>query len=376
MVPVPPNAAPPGGSPSPKGCRPFFNRIFSVGSLVVRLPFEPWLEATLINIFLGRPFAVVRFCHLGCVTQTLAHPQPLLENLQPLLDRPGLTDLVMCGSKACLLRIGGDWIENETPFESEESLRDWLIDLFESQGVGLNFKNPLGSVVVGDHRIHAVLGFGVADSVQVSIRRLAAQSALASMPYQAGSASQLRFQALVGALAKGKSILVAGGAGSGKTTLLRALLNHLGGLRVITIEDVAELRLAGANVVALYARAANQEGSGRISLDRLLREALRMSPDRIAVGEVRGDELGVMLEALNTGHAGAGATIHANSLSDLASRLEALGMRLGIAPPVLARQVVSAFSFAVLTRRNQGFEIAEVARPKIAGERLDFEIVA
>jgi pilus assembly protein CpaF len=300
----------------------------------------------------------------------------LLDRLQPLFDQPGLTDLVMCGSHSCLLRISGEWVQSENPFESEESLRDWLIDLFEGQGVGLNFKNPMGSVVFGDYRIHAVLAFGVADNVQVSIRRLAAQSAYASMPYQAGSASQLRFQALAVALAKGKSILVAGGAGSGKTTLLRALLNNLVGLRVITIEDVAELRLAGANAVALYARASNQEGSGQISLDRLLREALRMSPDRIAVGEVRGDELGVMLEALNTGHAGAGATIHANSLSDLASRLEALGMRLGIAPPVLARQVVSAFSFAVLTRRSQGFEIAEIGRPRLTDDGLGFEIVA
>jgi len=299
-----------------------------------------------------------------------------LDKVQPLLDAPGLTDLVIRGANACFSRIGGQWIDSVAPFESDDSLRDWLIDLFELQGVGLNFKNPMGSVVVGDYRIHAVLGFGVSASVQVSIRRLAAHTALASMPYRQGSASQQRFQALAGALAKGKSILVAGGAGSGKTTLLRALLNGLTNLRVITIEDVPELRLSGTNVVALYARAANQEGSGQINLDALLREALRMSPDRIAVGEVRGDELGVMLEALNTGHSGAGATIHANSLSDLASRLEALGMRLGVSPPVLARQVVSAFSYAVLTRRIDGFEIAEIARPLLTANGLDFEIVA
>jgi pilus assembly protein CpaF len=152
------------------------------------------------------------------------------------------------------------------------------------------------------------------------------------------------------------NILIAGPAGSGKTTLLRSLLNQFSHERVITIEDAAELGLSSQNAVSLLSRVANVEGQGEIGLDRLLIEALRMSPDRIAVGEVRGSELVTMLDALNTGHSGAGATIHANSLVAVASRLLTIGARAGLSPEAISMQVIDAFSLVDFVARDHRIE--------------------
>ena len=300
----------------------------------------------------------------------------LLERLQPLLATPSLTDLAINGHQSVHIRVANEWLSCPAPFDSAEQLRDLLIDEFELAGLGLNFKNPMASIVVQGFRIHGVLSFGVSPNIQVSIRRLGLEGDHVPAPFSVGTPSHRWFEALAAAMLQGRSVLIAGGAGSGKTTILRALLSRMNRLRVVTLEDAPELGFANNNFVSLLTRSANQDGAGEITLDRLLREALRMSPDRIAVGEVRGDELGVMLEALNTGHSGAGATIHANSLSDLASRLEALGMRSGIAPQSLARQVVSAFSFAVMATRADGFSISQVAKPVLGPSGLEFSVVS
>ncbi len=126
-------------------------------------------------------------------------------------------------------------------------------------------------------------------------------------------------------------MLITGAAGAGKTTLLAALLASAPvGERIVTIEDVAELRIDHPHHVSLEARQANLEGAGAIGLARLVREALRMRPDRLVVGECRGEEVRELLSALNTGHDGGAGTVHANSLDDVPARLEALGALAGL----------------------------------------------
>jgi pilus assembly protein CpaF len=142
--------------------------------------------------------------------------------------------------------------------------------------------------------------------------------------------------------------------------LLRALLRRYPAERIITIEDVAELNLGLPNSVGLLSREPNAEGVGAVSLSSLLSHALRMSPDRIALGEVRSVELVSMLDALNTGHSGAGATIHANSLEDVASRIEALGLRAGLPIPVIARLTESAIGLVVFVSAFGGYRIDAV----------------
>jgi pilus assembly protein CpaF len=139
------------------------------------------------------------------------------------------------------------------------------------------------------------------------------------------------------------NLLVTGAAGAGKTTLLGALLAEApANERLVLIEDVAELRVDHPHVVSLETRQPNLEGAGGIDLTRLVREALRMRPDRLVLGECRGAEVRELLAALNTGHDGGAGTLHANSLRDVPARLEALGALAGLGPEAVARQAVSA----------------------------------
>jgi pilus assembly protein CpaF len=149
------------------------------------------------------------------------------------------------------------------------------------------------------------------------------------------------------------NLLITGAGGSGKTTLLGALLALAPSEeRIVVLEDVAELRIAHPHVVALEARQPNLEGAGGVGLDRLVREALRMRPDRLVVGECRGAEVRELLAALNTGHDGGAGTLHANSLADVPARLEALGALAGLSSNALARQAVSAFEAVLHVERS------------------------
>lgn len=151
------------------------------------------------------------------------------------------------------------------------------------------------------------------------------------------------------------NLLITGAAGSGKTTLLSALLAQAPpGERIVCIEDVAELHVRHPHVVALEARQSNLEGAGAIGLDRLVREALRMRPDRLIVGECRGAEVRELMSALNTGHDGGAGTLHANSIDDVPARLEALGALAGMDATAVARQAVSAFDLIVHVERTAG----------------------
>ena len=182
--------------------------------------------------------------------------------------------------------------------------------------------------------------------------------------------TRARIEALV---AERRNVLVSGAAGSGKTTLLSAML----GLarpseRIVVIEDVGELRVDHPHVVALETRQANLEGAGAIGLPRLVREALRMRPDRLVLGECRGEEIRDLLAALNTGHDGGAGTIHANSLVDVAARLEALGALAGLSPDAVARQAVSALHAVIHVELGPaGRRVAAIGRPRLdAGGRF------
>ena len=155
-----------------------------------------------------------------------------------------------------------------------------------------------------------------------------------------------------------------GAAGSGKTTLLAALLGEAPpGERIVVIEDVAELRIEHPHVVALESRQPNLLGAGRVGLDGLLREALRMRPDRLVLGECRGGELRELLAALNTGHDGGAGTLHANSLEDVPARLEALGALAGLSPAAVARQAASTIGLLLhLERRGTERRLAQLGR--------------
>lgn len=161
-----------------------------------------------------------------------------------------------------------------------------------------------------------------------------------------------------------RTVLFSGATGSGKTTLLAAWLSEAQVAdRIVIIEDVAEAPVEHPNVIALECRQPNIEGAGGIDLARLVRESLRMRPDRLVVGECRGAEVRDFLAALNTGHRGGAGTVHANSLRDVAARLEAIGMIAGLSPRALARQVVSGIDLVVhLARTAEGVRSVAIGR--------------
>jgi pilus assembly protein CpaF len=156
-------------------------------------------------------------------------------------------------------------------------------------------------------------------------------------------------------IARRENLLVTGAGGSGKTTLLAAMLSAADPReRIIAIEDVAELRVNHPHFVSLEARQPNLEGAGAVDVERLVREALRMRPDRLVLGECRGGEIRELLAALNTGHDGGAGTLHANSLADVPARLEALGALAGMSPTAVARQAVSAIGAVLHLERSHG----------------------
>jgi len=263
---------------------------------------------------------------------------------------------------------------------SEREVRDLAVALVGLGGRHLDDQSPCVDVRLSHGiRVHAVLApiatMGTALSIRIPRVHAGDLAALAAL----GCFDDRRRAWLERLVAERANILVTGGTGTGKTTLLSALLSAAPVAdRIVTIEDVAELRPRHPHHVALEARQANLEGAGGITLARLVRESLRMRPDRLVVGECRGEEVRELLTALNTGHDGGAGTLHASGLRDVPARMEALGALAGMDAAALARQVVSAFSVVLhLGRGGDGVRRVESAgRFVMVGERLGIEEVS
>ncbi|GAA2079417.1 hypothetical protein GCM10009840_13260 [Pseudolysinimonas kribbensis] len=236
-----------------------------------------------------------------------------------------------------------------------DEARELAVRLVSLGGRHVDEATPAMDVRLGDGvRVHAVLPPVSPGGAALSIRLQRTRPLSARELAEGGMFADVPLDGIRDLVRGRANLLVTGAGGSGKTTLLGALL----GLappheRIVLIEDVAELRVRHPHVVALEARQPNLDGAGAIGLERLVREALRMRPDRLVVGEVRGAELRELLGALNTGHDGGAGTLHANSLADVPARLEALGALAGLGAEALARQAVSAID-AVLHLERTG----------------------
>jgi pilus assembly protein CpaF len=262
---------------------------------------------------------------------------------------------------------------------SEREVRDLAVALVGLGGRHLDDQAPCVDVrLESGIRVHAILApistSGTALSIRVPRVRAADLDALAEL----GAFDARQHSWLLGLVAERANILITGGTGTGKTTLLSALLSAAPtSERIVTIEDVAELRPQHPHHVALEARQSNLEGAGGISLARLVRESLRMRPDRLVVGECRGEEVRELLTALNTGHDGGAGTLHASGLSDVPARLEALGALASMDATALARQAVSAFTIVLHLDRAPGGRrrIAQAGVLALTGDRLGIEEV-
>lgn len=280
-----------------------------------------------------------------------------LGGLLPLLDEPDVRDV--------MLQVTGDrgrlWVDRGGDLESirgwsasSSAVRDLAVALIAAGGRHIDDLHPCADVRLGDGiRVHAVLPPVATAGAAVSIRLPQLAPFRFDTLVRHGLCSAKVAAWLRQAVLSRRNLLIAGGTGAGKTTVLAALLALVPpGERILTIEDVAELRITHPHRIALEARQANAEGAGEVALERLLREALRMRPDRIVLGECRGAEVVTLLAALNTGHDGGAGTLHASRLEDVPARLEALGAIAGLSPEALARQVVSALHAVVHLERG------------------------
>lgn len=285
----------------------------------------------------------------------------------------GATDLFVNGANGLWVDRGAGPELQSRWAADEAAVRALAVSLIAAGGRHLDEVSPAVDVRLGDGiRVHAVLPPIATTGTSISIRMPRAEPWQLDDLVRAGSVDASQAGRLRAAVIGRRNILVSGAAGAGKTTLLAALLGEVpSSERIVVLEDVAELRIAHPHVVALETRQSNVEGVGRTALDQLVREALRMRPDRIAVGECRGPELRELLAALNTGHAGSAGTVHANSVTDIPARLEALGAAAGIGPESLARQAASAFEVVVhVERRDTGRRIAAIGELLLDGGRL------
>ena len=277
--------------------------------------------------------------------------------LDELLQVDGLSDLVLNGHLFAFANIQGSWRQIENPFPSADELVTFALELAASARRRLDFSCPFADIAIGPLRYHLALPIN-GGRMHISIRKhQSSPKELASIV-----SGHLRWLPELHEIVRAKSnFIICGGTGSGKTTLLRAMLELAQLDRIVTIEDVAELELASPNVVSLLTRQANTEGAGQIDLQRLVVESLRMKPDRIAVGEVRGAELVPMLQALNSGHRGSATTIHANRAEDVPARLVGIGLLGGLSPATTAHLAASAFDRVIsLGERRQGIQINSI----------------
>ncbi|MDT0413148.1 MULTISPECIES: TadA family conjugal transfer-associated ATPase [Streptomyces] len=301
---------------------------------------------------------VLRFTHLLRCELIGAGP------LEPLLADPEVTDVLVSAPDRVWVERGGGLELSGVRFADAAAVRRLAQRLAAVAGRRLDDAHPWVDARLPDGtRLHAVLPPVAVGSACLSLRvvrprafTLAELTAAGTIP--PGGDTVLR------ALVAGRlSFLVSGGTGTGKTTLLSALLGLAGPTeRLVLAEDSAELRPAHPHVVRLETRPANQEGAGRVTLQDLVRQALRMRPDRLVVGEVRGAEVVHLLAALNTGHEGGCCTVHANTASDVPARLEALGTAAGLDRAALHSQVTAALSVVLhLARDSAGRRrIAEI----------------
>lgn len=289
-----------------------------------------------------------------------------MNGARELLEDPSVTDLCINGARGAFVDRDGELARVELAGLSEESLKSWVLGLMSEAGVAWDARHPfVDATLKSGHRLHAAFPPLAGDGVLVSLRRLGSRSGERAARWRADPA----FGLLAAAVSRGDSVLIAGATGSGKTTLANELLACVPAHeRVIALEDTAELAPRHPHFLSLLARPPNSDGFGEVTLRQLLRQTLRMRPDRVVLGECRGAEVLDLLQLLNTGHRGAMATIHAHSPRDALRRIELLCLLAagGTIPVSTLRELMAVgLKYLVQVERLNGTrrisEIKEIA---------------
>jgi pilus assembly protein CpaF len=279
--------------------------------------------------------------------------------LEILLEDSSVEEVMVNGPESVYVERAGRIEEAGVRFADEEQLRNTIERILAPLGRRVDELSPMADARLPDgSRVNVVIPPLAVDGPAVSIRRFPGERPSVADLVGWGSLTPDQASFLGEQVAARKSILISGGTGSGKTTMLNALSGFIEeGERIVTIEDAAELSLAQAHVVRLESRPPSIEGRGEVTIRDLLRNALRMRPDRILIGEVRGPEALDLLTALNTGHDGALSTVHASSATDALARIEVLALMADVGLPlnVISAQLRRGFDLVVhISRTDDG----------------------
>ena len=279
--------------------------------------------------------------------------------LQRLLDDPSVTEIMVSGPAMVYVEQNGKLTRSSAHFVSEEQLRLVIERIVSRVGRRIDESSPLVDARLPDgSRVNAVIPPVAFSGSSLTIRKFSRDPFKIADLIAFGTLTPEMAELLQACVQARLNVIVSGGTGTGKTTLLNVLSSFIpDGERIVTIEDAVELQLQQEHVVRLEARPANIEGRGEINIRDLVRNSLRMRPDRIVVGEVRGGECLDMLQAMNTGHDGSLSTVHANSPRDAIARLETLVLMAGMDLPLRAvrEQIASAVDVIVqLSRLRDG----------------------
>lgn len=292
--------------------------------------------------------------HAASRLQGVVHQVTGLGAVQHLVDDPTVSDVLVNGRGDVWVDRGEGLEVVDTSFSSPDDVVATVERVIAPLGLRIDRSSPMVDARLPDgSRLHAVLPPASVDGPLLAIRRFTQRVSSLDDLVASGTATTAQADHLVALVQQRKTIVVSGGTGAGKTTLLNLLAGAIESAeRVVTIEDAAELDLPG-HVVRLEARPPNAEGAGAITIRALLRSALRLRPDRIIVGEVRGGEALDLISALNTGHRGSLTTVHANSPEEALLRIETLALTAGnTSETAISRQLRAAVDVVVQIERS------------------------
>ncbi len=277
--------------------------------------------------------------------------------VEALLRDPEVSDVLVNGPDEVWVERGGELILTNVSFSDSAAITAAVERVIAPLGLRLDRASPAVDARLPDgSRLHAIVAPVAVDGPVVAVRRFTEAVPDLESLVDAGGITTAGAQVLRDVVATRCNLLVSGGTGSGKTTLLNLLSKEIpSDERVVTVEDAAELRIDG-HVVRLEARPPNAEGAGEVTLRQLLRHALRLRPDRIIVGEVRGPEALDMVQAMSTGHDGSMSTVHANSAEEALWRVETLALsgEARVAEATIRRQLVAALDVVIQVERHRG----------------------
>jgi len=271
--------------------------------------------------------------------------------LEWLLSDPETSEIMVNGSQSVFIERNGELLETDVRFENDEHLMRIIERIVNPLGRRLDTDNPTADARLPDgSRVNIIIPPVAIDGPHITIRKFLQTKMTMEELVEMGALTAYMAKFLEACVVTRLNVLVTGNTSSGKTTILNALSGYIPEReRIVTIEDAVELQLRQKHVVRLETKLAGVDGAGSVSVRDLVRNALRMRPDRIVVGEVRGGEAMDMLQAMNTGHTGSLTTLHANSPRDATSRLETMAMMAGLDMPLLAirKQIASAINLIV-----------------------------